>query len=253
MTDKKVDDKKVVAEFDNRAAIHKNDNAVLDAGNNPKVAHQNIFRNYHTKQTLLKYLNVNIDDVVLDFGCGVGRLSKFIAPKVKSVVGADKSANMLQVAIEINSKNNIRYQHFNNYPLPFDDKYFSKIFSYWVLQHIDNEELKNTFNDFHRLLKDNGYVYLFEQVRNKDSVVLGSIHHQRKREEYHELMKQAGFELVSAQRVFRYPSYALSIWSKYNWLPESFLPLLSKLELSTANRKPEFIDYSTDVLIYKKN
>jgi ubiquinone/menaquinone biosynthesis C-methylase UbiE len=252
MTDKKVDDKKVVAEFDNRAAKHKNENAVLDAGSNPNVAHQNIFRNYHTKQSLIKYIDANSSDVVLDFGCGVGRLSKFIAPKVRSVIGVDKSSNMLDIAKEINAMQNIQYAHFINYPLPFENQYFSKIFSYWVLQHIDNQELKNTFIDFHRLLKDNGRVYLFEQVRNQESVVLDSIHHQRKREEYHKLMDEAGFELVHAQRVFRYPSYALSIWSKYRWLPASIIPFLSRFELYTANRKPQFIEYSTDVLIYKK-
>jgi ubiquinone/menaquinone biosynthesis C-methylase UbiE len=249
----KVDVNKVVNEFDNRAENLRDENAVLDARDNPKVAHQNVFRNYHTKKTVIKYLKPTLTDVVLDFGCGVGRLSNHIAPLVKKVFGADKSTKMLKIASEINSSNkNVSYQHFNTYPLPFENKSFSKIFTYWVLQHVDNNELKDTFRDFYRILQDNGMVYLFEQVRSNESIVLDNIHHQRKREEYHELMKDAGFRFINAERVFRYPSYSLSIWSKYSGASKFLLGLLSRLELVTANRKPEHIIYSTDVLIYQK-
>lgn len=249
----KVDEQKVITEFDHRASHHKNENAVLDAGKSKLVEHQNIFRNYYTKQTLKKHLNPQPTDVLLDFGCGVGRLSNFIAPYVKEVIGVDKSLKMIEVAREINVRHkNVTYQSFEKYPLPYSDKYFDKIFTYWVLQHVDNEELKTTFLDFHRILKDNGKVYLFEQVRNNESVVLGDIHHQRKLEEYVTLMQGAGFKLIHSERVFRYPSYALSLWSRFKWLPAISLPVLSAIESATVNRKPQYIQYSTDVMIFQK-
>lgn len=249
----KVDEKKVINEFDHRAEHHKNENAVLDAGKSKMVEHQNIFRNYYTKQTLKKNLAPKSSDVVLDFGCGVGRLSNFIAPYVKDVIGLDKSEKMIAVAKEINAKHpNVSYHSFNQYPLSLPDKKFTKIFTYWVLQHIDNEELKTTFVEFHRLLADNGHVYLFEQVRNNESVVLGDIHHQRKLDEYITLMKNAGFSVIYTKRVFRYPSYALGIWSRYKWLPAFMLPVLSLIEEATVNRKPQFIQYSTDVMVFQK-
>ncbi len=249
----KVDDQKVITEFDNRAEHHKNENAVLDAGNSKLVEHQNVFRNYYTKQTLKKHLSPSPSDTILDFGCGVGRLSNYIAPFVNGVVGIDKSLKMIDVAREINARHkNVSYQIFGNYPLPFSEKYFDKIFTYWVLQHIDNDELKTTFLEFRRILKDTGKVYLFEQVRNSESVVLGDIHHQRRLEEYVSLMRDAGFKLTHNQRVFRYPSYALSLWSRFTWMPAFSLPILAAIEANTVNRKPQHIEYSTDVMIFQK-
>ncbi len=252
--DSHIDKEKVISEFNARALSHNNENAVLDANTSPTTVHQNIFRNYFTKQSLKKYLRFNHSDVVLDFGCGVGRLTSYAAPFVKEIVGIDKSTEMIGVANNINHQNkNIVYDLLTNYPMQYGNKRFSKIFTYWVLQHTGNDELTIIFKEFNRILEDNGEVFLFEQIRSDASIIIDSIHHQRIKQEYIDLMKNAGFQLVKSNRVFRYPSYALSIWTRFKWLPNLSLPILSIIEFATVNRKPAHITYSTDVMIFKKS
>ena len=42
---------------------------------------------------------VNKDSIVLDVGCGIGRVEKFLAPYCKEVHGVDVSGRMIKLAI----------------------------------------------------------------------------------------------------------------------------------------------------------
>lgn len=50
------------------------------------------------------------DSVVLDFGCGIGRVAKYIAPHWKELWCADTSARMLKLASEsLRGLENVRF------------------------------------------------------------------------------------------------------------------------------------------------
>jgi SAM-dependent methyltransferase len=49
----------------------------------------------HTREVLEREVGLGAEDVVLEIGCGVGRLAPEIAPRVKEWIGTDISANML--------------------------------------------------------------------------------------------------------------------------------------------------------------
>ena len=67
-----MDDLEVRNEFDHRASLHGDFNAVLDAGTGPRVVRANRWRDYVSRRVARRYLRPNRSDVVLDFGCGVG-------------------------------------------------------------------------------------------------------------------------------------------------------------------------------------
>src|SRR4051812_27319414 len=65
------------------------------------------------KQTL-HWLNVSVgikpDDIILEIGCGIGRVGQVLAPICKQWIGCDVSPNMLKLAQErLSSFGNVRF------------------------------------------------------------------------------------------------------------------------------------------------
>jgi len=96
---------------------------------------------------------------VLDFGCGMGRLSRYFAAKFQRYYGVDISKNMILKGRElnkdypncefiINSQSDIRI---------FQDNFFDMIYCRLVLQHIpDKLIIKSYISEFMRVLKEKG-------------------------------------------------------------------------------------------------
>ena len=83
---------------------------------------------------------------VLDYGCGIGRLSKVVVDDSKEVDGLDISESMRTMALDY-----VNNEKFNTISTLGDKKYDIVICS-WVLQHINNstqvlEDIKNNLND----------------------------------------------------------------------------------------------------------
>ena len=53
-----------------------------------------------TTEFLLNNVGIQPSDVVLEIGCGVGRVGKHLAPRCRRWIGADVSPNMLNFAAE---------------------------------------------------------------------------------------------------------------------------------------------------------
>lgn len=101
---------------------------------------------------------------ILDFGCGVGRMSRWLLgcfPSAK-YVGVDFSQEMLAVAKRINVGLNYAIMELT---LPFGDNSFGAFFTSTVLQHIVvEEEILNTVSELSRTLEPGGLAILFENV-----------------------------------------------------------------------------------------
>lgn len=79
---------------------------------------------------------LTLGDRVLDFGCGVGRLSNALAGHVTSVVGVDIAASMIDHAKRINRHpDRLTFAHYEGASLPFADASFDSAVSLMVLQH----------------------------------------------------------------------------------------------------------------------
>jgi ubiquinone/menaquinone biosynthesis C-methylase UbiE len=105
-----------------------------------------------------------IDDssIVLDVGCGIGRVMKFIAPNCREIIGVDTSSLILRRAKRelTNFKNCHFYSHdfkrFNVFP----HDSFDLIYSFYTLQHMEKEDAYMCLRRMQRLLKPNGTIYL---------------------------------------------------------------------------------------------
>ncbi|MGZ3524721.1 MAG: class I SAM-dependent methyltransferase, partial [Thermodesulfobacteriota bacterium] len=144
----------------------------LSSGIDPgdQEGHKNYYIDLLQKIALDEVLNLKGDEVVLDFGCGSGRFSYWIAPKVKKVVGLEITPEMIDLAEKSRTAENVEFKvydgiHFPTFSYPFD-----LILSMGVLQIFRGELLKNILSNLARYLKKEGRLCLIEQASDNPKV-----------------------------------------------------------------------------------
>ena len=129
------------------------------------------FRNYLRRRVyykeLMKKLNLNGSEQVLDFGSGVGTLAKKIAPKVQKVSGklvcVDVSPKLLEYTKnQLKKYSNVEFLLGEVFKQNLPEKSFDFIASTWVLHHLEREELEKTINSFASLIKESGKIFIIE-------------------------------------------------------------------------------------------
>jgi ubiquinone/menaquinone biosynthesis C-methylase UbiE len=98
------------------------------------------------------------DKVVLDVACGIGRLAKFIAPKVKQYVGVDFSAGMIAKAKErYKDYSNVSFFHNDGKSIGvLDDSAFDVAVCFLAFQHMTKAITKLYVDEVHRVLRSGG-------------------------------------------------------------------------------------------------
>lgn len=98
------------------------------------------------------------DNRVLDFGCGVGRLTQAFSKYYKKAYGVDISSSMIKLANKFNKySKKCKYIQINEDNLKiFQDNYFDLIYSNITLQHIEPRFVKNYLIEFLRILTPDG-------------------------------------------------------------------------------------------------
>jgi SAM-dependent methyltransferase len=168
----------------------------------------------------------------LDFGCGVGRLTRPLADHFDSVTGIDISAPMLEKAREYSDRPNVTYQlNVADQLSAFADGSFDFVLAHIVLQHMPPELGSGYLAEFFRVLRPGGglvftmpsmpavdhigglayavlpreLIYRVRKVRDKAVMQMNTIRHDR----MVTLLDELGFELQ-----FMEPSRSAS----RNWL-----------------------------------
>ena len=98
---------------------------------------------------------------VLDFGCGVGRLSRELGGRFESYVGVDISASMVERARALNDKFGNCEFLVNDRPdlSRFGDGEFDAVVSFIVLQHMPDRDLIHRYlGEFARVLAPGGLI-----------------------------------------------------------------------------------------------
>lgn len=99
---------------------------------------------------------------VLDFGCGVGRLSQALAGHADEVVGVDISPTMLDVARRLDrSAGRCRFVLNRTADLAaFPDGHFDLVYCMLVLQHLPRPLIRRYVGEFMRVLGHDGVAVL---------------------------------------------------------------------------------------------
>jgi len=101
---------------------------------------------------------INEKSVVLEIASGIGRVSRFVAPKCKELYCTD----ILEEAItelkkNLNKFSNVHYNKINGYDLrEFDENFFDCVISFTTFFHFDFELVLNYFREIKRVLKPGG-------------------------------------------------------------------------------------------------
>lgn len=104
--------------------------------------------------------------VVLEVGCGIGRVMQHLAPECAEVHGVDISAEMVEHgARRLARFANVMFHKGNGYDLGmFEDDTFDLVYSQVVFQHLPKTIAYNYMTEIRRVLKPNGIFRL--QVPN---------------------------------------------------------------------------------------
>lgn len=107
---------------------------------------------FYSRVQLLKDLSYEIspESTILDFGCGDGDTVLALKEDGYNAYGCDilLSSN---VDSALKETNRIRLINQNPYRIPFDDNTFDLVFSWQVLEHVNDYE--SVFSEFFRVLK----------------------------------------------------------------------------------------------------
>lgn len=113
---------------------------------------------------------INEKSLVMDVGCGTGRWTKYIAPKVKFVEAVDPSEAIFSAAALLKEQKNIRISQASTDNLPFADNSFDFVFSIGVLHHIP--DTRQAMEDCIKKVKQGGLflVYLYYNLDNRSGL-----------------------------------------------------------------------------------
>jgi SAM-dependent methyltransferase len=203
--------------------------------------HKNFYIDLLHKMALEEVLHLNGDEKVLDFGCGGGRISSWIASRVKTVIGLDETPEMIELAEKNRKAENVKFVvydgvHFPVFPGPFD-----LILSVWVLQYMAGDRLKETVSGLTQFLREGGRFCLIEQV---------SDHPERNRpgiKDYLQTFKESKLECLRCYPI-RKGRWWLLYLIRYGLIPRDWFGQIAQWELKQNRRIGGKISYYRDFL-----
>jgi len=98
------------------------------------------------------------EKTLLEIGCGIGRITEFLANEFKEVIGLDISDKMIaSVKERLKDKVNVRFFATDGITYPLSSESVDIVFSFIVFQHMpDRETVKKNFVEAARVLKKGG-------------------------------------------------------------------------------------------------
>jgi len=235
----------MIGKFDWTQKDHKD---YLAAGLDP--ADRKGFKNYYIdllqKMALEEVLELQGDEVVLDFGCGSGRMSYWIAERVRKVVGLEVSSEMIELAERNRLTANVEFLLYDGLHFPVFSEPFDSVLSVGVLQQWKGSEFNERISQLGSCLKKEGKIYLIEQASDNPKVGRPSV------EEYLKAFKQSNFECLKHYPVRNGRRWILYL-IRYGIIPKSLLSFLARNEIRQMKKKRRPIVYYQDYLfVFKK-
>jgi SAM-dependent methyltransferase len=212
-------------------------------------ADQRGLKNYYIdllqKMALEEILELRGDEVVLDFGCGSGRIAYWIAPKVKKVIGLEGTPEMIQLAERNRKAQNVELILYDGIHFPVLPYTFDLILSAGVLQYMEGKTLKKTVSELTQYLKNGGRFYLIEQA--SDNPKMG----RPKVKEYLQAFEESKLECLRYYPI-RNGRWWLLYLIRYGLIPKRWFSQIALLELRKSRRIEKDISYYQDYLFLIK-
>lgn len=95
---------------------------------------------------------------ILDAGCGTGRFVQYFIKNGFTVTGVDSSSSMIEFAAKNNTEAEFRLMDIRH--MDFPSNFFDGIWSVAVLLHLDEFGVQLALQEFRRVLKDDGIMFL---------------------------------------------------------------------------------------------
>ena len=203
--------------------------------------HKNYYIDLLQKTALEEVLELKGNEIVLDFGCGSGRFSYWIAPRVKKVVGLEITPEMIELAEKNRTARNVEFMvydglHFPVFPNPFD-----LILSVGVLQIMKGELLKNTLSGLAQCLKKDGKLYLIEQASDHPKMDRPNI------KEYLDVFRELKLECLQHYPI-RNGRWWMLYLIRYGVIPKGWFRQIAFYELEKRRREKSYIRFYKDFL-----
>jgi ubiquinone/menaquinone biosynthesis C-methylase UbiE len=120
----------------------------------------------------IRFLGLDNQEIVLDAGCGMGQWSLALASTCTKVFAIDKNEGRTRIAKELMKFNGVTNCEIANgglEKLDFHDNTFDGIFCYSVIMFTN---IPQTLNEFYRVLKPNGKLYIMTDLQGWQLVLL---------------------------------------------------------------------------------
>ncbi len=219
----------------------------LGSGIDPadRKGHKNFYIDLLHKIALEEVLDLRGDEVVLDFGCGSGRIAYWIAPKVKRVVGLEVTPEMIDLAERHRTAENVEFMVYEGAGFPQIPYPIDIVLSLGVLQHTEREKLKKIVSEMARCLKKDGKLYLIEQASDNPKVDRPRV------DEYLQAFEESKLECLRYYPI-RSGRWLVLYLIRYGFVPKNWLPRIAHHELSKRRGETERIRAYKDFLFLLK-
>ena len=211
-----------------------------------RKGHKNYYIDLLQKMALEEALELKEDEVVLDFGCGSGRFSYWIAPRVKKVVGLEITPEMIELAERHRTVENVEFIVYDGFHFPVFPYLFDLVVSVGVLQMMRGEVLKRNISQLAQYLKEGGKICLIEQASYDPNIGRPKV------EEYLEAFEDSKLECLR-----QYPIRSGRWWViyliRYGVLFPKWYPRIAHFELrKRREEKGKFSAYKDFLFLLEK-
>jgi ubiquinone/menaquinone biosynthesis C-methylase UbiE len=185
------------------------------------ISHLN-FRRIEECSTLIRWLDSQSGERILDIGCGDGYYDMIIARPGARVVGIDISKKPLAKAQRHYRGEQFEFLYMNAEELAFDDAFFDKVVSFCVIEHFNDDN--RAMQQISRVLKPGGtFVFSADSLSNPGITPTERENHQQRyavntfytKELLKEKLARVGFTIEEMKYILATP-YALTL-SRFSW------------------------------------
>jgi len=211
-----------------------------------RKGHKNRYIDILQKMALEEVLELKGDETVLDFGCGSGRMTFWLAPRVKKVIGLEVTPEMIRLAEENREAGNVEFMLYDGTHFPVFPCQFDLILSVGALQIMEGEKLGKTVSELVRSLKPDGKICFVEQVSDNPAVGRPRLR------EYLKVFEDSRLEVLRHYPI-RNGRWRLLYLVRYGIIPTRLFTRIAKKEIRRLrNDEGKPISYYRDFLFVLK-